>query len=139
MIIRIIVHVSYRIYINGTLNETTASTTRLVLFHNNGTYLIAITAVNASGESSLSKSIMIIIEIPPNSFLPISYLPDVPLWITGNQTIRNNNLIVSWNEVKEASFYRIYVNGSINETTTSASQLISFLNNSPDYLYKLIG
>ncbi len=110
---------SYRLYVNGVLNETTSSTSQQIWLHVNGTYFITITALNASGESEYSIAITIIAEI-----LPVFYLPDVPTWITGNQLIPYNNIIVSWNTVFDATSYRIYVNGSLNETTSSTSQQI---------------
>jgi len=110
---------SYRLYVDGKLNETTSSTSQQILLHGNGTYLITVTAWNTSGESDYSVAITVIVEIPP-----LLYLPDTPTWVTNSQTIPFNNITVSWNSVEGATSYRLYVDGELNETTSSTSQQI---------------
>ncbi|MHA1519555.1 MAG: hypothetical protein ACTSRK_05165 [Promethearchaeota archaeon] len=45
---------------DGELNETTSSTSQQIWLHVNGTYLITVTAWNASGESDYSVAITVI-------------------------------------------------------------------------------
>ncbi|MHA1520567.1 MAG: NosD domain-containing protein [Promethearchaeota archaeon] len=54
---------SYRLYVNGILNETTSNTSQGILLNRNGTYFITINAQNASGISDYSVMIVIIVEI----------------------------------------------------------------------------
>jgi len=56
---------SYNIYINGSLNESTVLTSKLIMLWNNGTYSITVTAVNGDVESLPSSPIEIIVAIPP--------------------------------------------------------------------------
>ena len=55
---------SYIIYVDGILNETATNPSQNVMFHINGTYSIAVSAVNSYGESRDSTPIIIKVEIP---------------------------------------------------------------------------
>jgi len=59
----------------------------------------------------------------------VYFIPEAPILITYNQTITNDNIIVSWNVVSGATSYRLYVNGILNETTSSTSQQIRLYTN----------
>jgi parallel beta-helix repeat protein len=108
---------SYNVYVNGTLNATTSTTQQLVHLGTKGMYEITVTAVNASGESVPSNAIMIIVANPP----PV---PEPPIILTPEQTIPNTSLLVEWTAVPEATSYNIYVNGTLNATTSITQQLI---------------
>ncbi len=70
---------NYNIYVEGLFNETTTTIEQKVMLWVNGTYTIAVTAVNALGESELSNEIIIIVEIPPEEGeLPSGDTPTIP-------------------------------------------------------------
>ncbi len=116
----------YRIFVDGVPTITTEATSYNMLFPINGTYEITVSAISWYCESDPSSSLFIEVGI-------ILYAPSAPGLITGSQTITSNNIIIEWYLVEGATSYRIYVNGSFNETTSSTSQQI-WLNTNGDYI-----
>ena len=99
------------------MKATTSDTQQLLALRTDGTYEIAVTAVNATGESELSTAISIVVAIPPA-------LLDPPSLLTSEQTITNGSLTIEWTTVPGATSYNVYVNGTLNATTSITQQLI---------------
>ena len=57
----------YNVYVGGIFNGTTTATEQKVMLWVNGIYTIAVTAINALGESELSNEIIISVEISPEA------------------------------------------------------------------------
>jgi parallel beta-helix repeat protein len=55
--------------------------------------------------------------------------PDSPSILTTNQTITNTSLTIEWTTVSDATSYNVYVNGTLNATTSFTQQLIGLHTN----------
>lgn len=61
--------------------------------------------------------------------------PNPPILITTSCTIEYNNITVQWYAVTGATQYRIYVNGILNQSTTSTQSKVMLWNNGTYYIH----
>lgn len=113
---------NYTIYVNDTRFMNTTHTNHNFTFYGITDYKFEISGWNEFGESNLSEEIIVTTNCPP--------VP--PQFITTNQTITNNSIILFWEEILPADNFSIYIRypGSSNVVsivnTTDTNHTFSF-------------
>ncbi|MCF2141407.1 MAG: SBBP repeat-containing protein [Candidatus Lokiarchaeota archaeon] len=113
----------YNIYINNIFYSNSVVSEKEVIFPGNGKYEVFLTASNSTGESSLSLPLSIVVSIPPPP------RPEEPLWITENQTLTADRILLQWHEQQFVDSYQLFINGTFEVEIENESFEYVFKNN----------
>jgi len=102
---------SYELYVNGENIANTTDNSQIIFLDFNGFYELEVIAINLFGVSLQSTPITITVEL----------IPEIPVFITTDQTSNDKNITLMWESMENVDSYNIYVNGTLNATSTQNS------------------
>jgi bacillolysin len=125
----------YRVYIDGNLDGTTASTSYAVSGLSAGTtYLMEVSAIDAAGNESGRAATNVTTQSSSDT-----EAPSTPTNLTASGTTQTSTNL-SWNASSDnvgVAGYRVYVNGSLNGTTAGTTYAVTGLTAATTYLMEV--
>jgi chitodextrinase len=125
----------YRVYIDGNLDGTTASTSYAVSGLSAGTtYLMEVSAIDAAGNESGRAATNVTTQSSSDT-----EAPSTPTNLSASGTTQTSTNL-SWNASSDnvgVTGYRVYVNGSLNGTTAGTTYAVTGLTAGTTYLMEV--